>query len=176
MIRPFREPSMSTSPGYQEPSGLDPIAGILALAFPGAGHWFQGERKRGLLIAAGVLGLFFGGLLIGGVDVVDSRQDRLWFLGQALVGPVAFATDYVHQSRLKGVDRAGVVRSPLPSEVRGPNGVLQPAPAGAEPPLSKSLGKMNEIGTLYCTIAGMLNLIVVIDAAFPTRRRARGSA
>jgi hypothetical protein len=33
---------------------------------------------------------------------------------------------------------------------------------------------MNEIGTLYSTIAGMLNLIAIIDAGFPSRRAEHG--
>jgi hypothetical protein len=35
--------------------------------------------------------------------------------------------------------------------------------------MTRSLGRMNELGTLFTTIAGMLNLIVIIDAAFHTR-------
>lgn len=167
---------MTATTGQQDPPALDPVGAILAFAFPGAGHWYQGEHRRAVLLAIGILGLFFGGLLIGGIDVVDSRHDRLWFVGQVLVGPVALGTDYLHQHRFKGIDPATqAARSPLPNEVKGPDGGLRPGPAGSSPPISKSLGKMNEIGTLYCTIAGMLNLIVIIDAAFPSRRRG-GSA
>ena len=39
------------------------------------------------------------------------------------------------------------------------------------PPNIKSLGKVNELGTLFCAVAGMMNLIVAIDAAFPRGRR-----
>ena len=156
---------------------MDPLAGILAVLLPGAGHWYQGQVRRALLVGGGVLGLFLGGLLIGGVDVVDSRQDRLWFLGQAFVGPVAFATDYVHQNVLRGIDPATMQRrSPLPGEIKDGDGHWVAGPAGSKPPFSKSLGKMNEIGTLYCTIAGMLNLIVIIDAAFPSAGRVRRRA
>lgn len=167
---------MSPHPDPANDGQMDPLAGLLAVILPGAGHWYQGQRRRALLIAGGVLGLFVGGLLIGGIDAVDSRRDRLWFLGQALVGPVAFATDYVHQNVLKGIDpETGQRRSPLPGEVRDPtSGRWTPGPAGSRPPLTKSLGKMNEIGMLYCTIAGMLNLIVIIDAAFPGRPREGG--
>jgi hypothetical protein len=51
--------------------------------------------------------------------------------------------------------------------------VLVPTEAGKPgmngPPNSKSLAKMNEIGTLYSTIGGMLNLIAILDAAFHRR-------
>lgn len=169
---------MSTSLRHHDDTPpMDPLAGILAVVFPGAGHWYQGQVRRALLVAGGVLGLFFGGLLIGGLDVVDSRQDRLWFLGQVLVGPVALVTDYVHQHQFKALGPepgATQPRSPLPNEVRDPEtGRWTAGPAGSTPPISKSLGKMNEIGTLYCTIAGMLNLIVIIDAAFPSAGRSK---
>jgi hypothetical protein len=47
---------------------------------------------------------------------------------------------------------------------------------GGEPPARKSVAKMNEIGTLFSTIAGMVNLIVVIDAGWPGRRAASKGA
>lgn len=165
----------ATHDSFDSPA-MDPVAGILAIILPGAGHWYQGQVKRGVLIGVGVLGLFFGGIFIGGIDVVDSKQDRLWFLGQVLVGPVALATDYVHQHHFKALDPiTGQPRSPMPGEIKGPDGRWTAGPAGSRPPISKSLGKMNEIGTLYGTVAGMLNLVVVIDALFPSAGRRRGS-
>lgn len=171
----------------RHPERLEPVAGLLAILVPGAGHFFLGERARGLLIAAGVLGLFFGGMLIGGVDAIDSREDRIWFVGQALVGPIAFGVDYYHQEHLKirqpgnlsSVQQEGGVvtargvhyRSALPDEARDPSGLPAARGPGVRPPNSKSLGRMNELGTLFATIAGMLNLIAVIDASFHARVR-----
>lgn len=44
-------------------------------------------------------------------------------------------------------------------------------PANNEgPPYTRSLGRANELGILFCTIAGFLNLICIVDAAW--RRRA----
>jgi hypothetical protein len=149
---------------------------VLAFAFPGLGHWYLGEKKRAQLIAAGILGLFVGGVLIGGVDAVDRKEDTIWFVGQALVGPVAFGVDYVHQSHLKVKARdpatgQDTVRSARPDEIRGADGWPQTAAAGQKPPISRSLGRMNELGTLFSTIAGMLNLLVIIDAAMHGRKQ-----
>lgn len=147
------------------------MAAILAFLLPGAGHYYLGEPKRAALIAVGILGLFFGGILIGGIDVIDSKEDTIWFAGQAIVGPLAFGADYLHQHHFKVTDPGtGQVRSARPGEVRGPDGKAAPAKAGQLPPNSKSIGRMNELGTLFATIAGMLNLIVIIDAALHTRR------
>jgi len=129
----------------------------------------RGERTRGLLVSLGVLWLFFGGMLVGGIDVIDSREDRIWFVGQALVGPIAFGVDYAHQNYFKVRDpKSGEFRSAYPGEGRDPKTGI--AVAGGSPPNRKSIAKINELGTLFATIAGMLNLIAMIDAAFPTAR------
>lgn len=186
---------------------LEPVAAILAALVPGAGHLYLGEIRRGVLIAGGILGLFFGGLLIGGIDVVDRKEDGIWFIGQALVGPLAFGVDALHQTQFKAApaelveeaarERVSYAalerelearrRSPGPGETievvayddpttpareSHPVRVLVEAGPGQGPPSSKSLGRMNELGTLFVTIAGMLNLIAFIDAAMHTRRRA----
>ncbi|USN99700.1 MAG: hypothetical protein H6810_03305 [Phycisphaeraceae bacterium] len=193
--------------------GLDLAAGLLAVLFPGLGHIKRGEFKRGLLAAAGVLGMFFGGMLIGGIDVVDSREDKWWFYGEAFVGPIAFGVDWAYQHQFKAygippeTDATGKtvyrtserqllaehrLRSVFPHETRkvedvsvitnagGPPQVRRlpvavPAGPGEGPPNIKGLAKVNEIGTLYALCAGMLNLIVILDALFPSLRRGRGA-
>lgn len=137
-------------------------AGVLAIVLPGLGHAALGQTKRGALIALGVLGLFFGGILIGGIDSIDAKNDRWWFVGQALVGPTAFAANWVNQS----------LSSSDPSETAGPGWEETSPPARV-----KSIAHLNEMGMLFATIAGMLNLIAIIDALWnaPAERRgARG--
>lgn len=144
-------------PTVQHPERFEPLAAILAIVLPGAGHVSLGETRRGILVGVGVLGLFFAGLFIGGIDVVDSREDRLWFVGQALVGPIAFGVDRLNQGHKIADPRVpGGRRSANPDE---------------SPFNAKSLAKMNELGTLYATIAGMLNLIAILDAGFHSRPR-----
>lgn len=117
-------------------SNFTPIAAILAWLWPGLGHISLGHRKRGILIMAGVLFLFLGGILIGGVDVVDRRNDKLWFFAQAICGPIAFATDLMNQEFLSS--EADVIKR-------------------------KSLSHVNEIGTLFTALAGLMNLVVILD-------------
>lgn len=150
---------------------FEPVAALCAVLIPGAGQWYLGERSRGILAAVGVLGLFLGGLLIGGISVVDRRENLVWFVGQALVGPAAFGVDYAHQNYFKVIDPAtGRVRSANPDEARGPGGRAIKAGPGQSPPYNKPLGRVAELGTLFCTIAGMLNLIVILDAAWHAPR------
>jgi hypothetical protein len=170
-------------PRRPEPIARDefnPGAAFAACILPGAGHFLLGDRPRAICIGVGVLSLFFGGVLIGGIDVIDRKEDTIWFAGQALVGPIAFGVDYLHQNQFKVMD-SGRLRTAnpeirdasgklvSPGEVRDPSGRPAAAPPGTPPPNSKSLGRMNELGTLFATIAGMLNLIAIIDAAFRPR-------
>jgi hypothetical protein len=114
------------------------------------------------------MGLFLGGMLVGGVDAIDSKEDRPWFIAQALVGPVAFGVNWVHQHKLKVVDETGRLRSADPDEGRDPKtGFAVP---GGTPPKSMSIGRVNELGMLMAGLAGMVNLIVIVDAGFPSKR------
>ncbi|MEM1330398.1 MAG: DUF6677 family protein [Planctomycetota bacterium] len=159
---------------------LNPAAGVAAMMLPGLGHAILGRPKRGAYIAGGVLGLFLMGLLVGGIDAIDSREDRLWFYGQACVGPLTFAVDHLHQTRFKVLDPATQEpRTAVPGETRSPGGAAAPAPDGVRPPNLKGLGRVNELGTLAITLAGFMNLIAVFDALLPgrtLRRRTGGGA
>ena len=89
----------------------------------------------------GVLFLFLGGVLIGGLDVVDRKDDRLWFLAQVLCGPVAIAADLANQTLLK----------PMPGNWM--DRYEEGDPAVTRRLYRKSLGHVNEMGTLNVLIA-----------------------
>jgi hypothetical protein len=136
-----------------------PSAAILAWLWPGLGHIHLGERKRGFLVMFGVLFIFLGGVLIGGVDVVDRKDDRLWFLAQVLCGPIAVAADIANQKLVK----------PMPGD--WVDRYEKGDPDIARRLRRKSLGHVNEMGTLYCALAGLMNLVVILDALQPQPRR-----
>jgi len=125
------------------------LAPILGWLVPGLGHWRLGHRRRGLLVFAGVAGLYLGGLLVGGLDVIDRRGDPWWYCGQVLVGPITPAVNWWRETH------------PPPADPEDPD----PGFGWVRP----SFSHVNEIGTLYTTIAGMLNLIAILDAV--VRRR-----
>jgi hypothetical protein len=118
---------------------LRPGAALLAWILPGLGHIAIGQRRRGWLMMIGILFLFFSGILIGGIDVVDMKQDRLWFIAQACNGPIAFIADFLNQSLLKTAD------------------------ATTQAHLT-SLGNINSTGTLYIALGGLMNLVLILDA------------
>ena len=163
------------------PVRFHPLAGLAAIVLPGLGHVVLGERLRGLCAGVGVLGLVLTGLVVGGVDAVDRREDRVWFLGQALLGPIAFGINQYHQSSLKAYDTDMLARDPsralrsaMPGETRAHDSrglaVWVAAQPGDPKPATKGVGRANELGMLFITLAGMLNLIVIVDAGFPGGR------
>jgi hypothetical protein len=156
---------MTSSRGQDQ---LQPVAALMAAILPGLGYVWFGELKRAVLVFVGVMGLFAGGMLIGGIDVIDRREDRWWFLLQAGVGPTAFIVDSVHQSVFK-IDMSGQRVSAPPDHPA----FLTQRPA----PSVKSVGRVNEAGTLMASLAGMMNLIAFIDCLWhPARGRQRRAA
>ncbi len=143
-------------PSDNDDHPLNVQAAVLGLIVPGLGQISLGHAKRGLLAMAGVLGLFMGGLLVGGIDCVDRREDRLWFYLQACAGPVAFAADWANEAYVRSGAAGELVATPPATTIdRGP-----------EPKVStlKGITYANELGTLYCALAGLLNVVVVLDA------------
>ncbi|HVZ93931.1 MAG TPA: DUF6677 family protein [Phycisphaerales bacterium] len=157
---------------------LQPIGGILAAIVPGLGYLYYRERGRALAVFLSITGLFTGGLYIGGIQVVDRVDDEWWFVLQALNGPMAFGVDYLHQNHFKtvverGPDGRDHRRLPLPESA-----ARRPANEPPERTLTKSLSRVHEAGTLYTAMAGMLNLIAVVDCLWhvpPGRRRSETS-
>lgn len=121
----------------------------MAWLVPGSGYWMIGQRTRGVTIGITVVILFILGILIAGVRCVEAPDmsgpggfvsrvlQKPWFLGQALTGPIGLGSAYAS-------DVAS--RSPMYKNVQ-----------------SKS--RIAEIGTLYTAVAGMLNLLAIIDSA-----------
>ena len=126
-------------------------AAVAAWLVPGLGHVLSGHVRRGVILFVCIAGLWTSGLLIGGISVVSTRSVngtlRAWFLGQAMIAP-SFAVEYTHD-RYRAVN-AG--RDPRPDDQAIP---YQPA-----------YGRAYEIGTLYCTLAGMLNLLAIVDIVY----------
>ncbi len=127
---------------------LQPLAAVLAWILPGLGHWVLGQRVRAIRIAVGMTVLILGGLLIGGVDSVDSENDRIWFIAQMAAGPVVLVIDAANQWGVKS----------LPEQ---------------DQRAWRSLGHVNSVGTLYLGLAGLMNAVVVLEALYPRPERRR---
>lgn len=154
--------SMSTKSQGQ----FTPTAAVLACLWPGLGHISLGQRRRGFLVMFGVLWLFVGGVLIGGVDSVDRKDDPLWFLAQSLCGPIALAVDWTNQRWLP----------PLPTDPVELDRLVEQGDRAITTRLDrKGLGHVNEMGTLFSALGGLMNLVAILDVLFvPARRWGQG--
>lgn len=117
-----------------------PVAALVGWLVPGAGHVFIGERARGVIFFVVISLTFWTGIAVGGVKNTVNTKDRyLWFLGQVCAG--------VHPM-------AAIVWS---RNMDGP-------PAGAAgDPRWIAYGHTEDTAVVYTAIAGMLNILVVLD-------------
>lgn len=137
---------------------------LIALAgwiLPGLGYVIGGQRWRGYVAGPAVLLLFILGLFIGGVRVVSvpgyAEGQRMvdangrWILTAHPTAPIAAALQkpwYLGQ----------ILAGPI-TLIAGHAG-NEAAAAGYPKPTAR----LGEIGTLFCAVAGMMNLVVILDA------------
>lgn len=120
-----------------------PLVAVAGWILPGAGYWLIGQRSRALTVGISILILFALGMLIGGIRVVEAPPG--YSLPMILQRPW-----YIGQIL------AGPVT--LLCNTLASNWTASGAPY--------SHARVYEIGTLYTAIAGMLNLMAIIDAAY----------
>lgn len=166
-----------------------PLVALAAWLVPGLGYWLIGERARGMTAGGTIVGLFVLGLLVAGVRVIEvpGYND----LGQpAMVqtragGPPewALSANPLGEIRAKPWSIAQVLAGPV-SLVSGAASVwaagideARSGPGNLVPRGVKSHARVFEIGTLYTAVAGMLNLLTIIDASARAGRQpdARGA-
>lgn len=141
-----------------------PLVALAGWIIPGAGYWLLGQRARAMIVLGSVVTLYVLGLLIGGMRVIevpgyDASGNQIqaprgqwvithggllseiaakpWFVGQILAGPMCIAS------------AAGSIQLAHHAQM-----------------YPRSHAPLDTIGTLYTAIAGMLNLMVIIDSAY----------
>jgi len=179
-----------------------PVVAICAWLIPGGGYFVIGERARAVAAGVTIIALFLGGILIGGIRIMDPP-------GWGQYGYMAELVQRFDRRRQQPeaaytrVEPSSKDESREPQEengdhVAGPALFLQPTTELGEKPwyvgqilcgpitLLASTISVNaahpatgmstetwpsshsrswEIGALYTSVAGMLNLLVIIDAA-----------
>ena len=129
-----------------------PVVALAGWLLPGAGYFLIGQRARGLVVGVTILALFTLGMLIGGLKVVEaSKADYLAAPLQAIMDRPWFVGQFF----------AGPISMIISS-------------VGRNEWFMHSHARLNEIGTLYTAVAGMLNLMAVIDATWRAGRPGGG--
>lgn len=127
-------PSRSDSPSL----GRVCLAGLLSWLLPGLGHIVNGHRARGLILLVCITVTFWGGIAIGGVQDTVAPQKRFpWFMAQVCTGTHGMVA-YAWAERLRA----------HPDHVEHAN---------------PSFESVN-VAVVYTGIAGLLNLLVILDA------------
>lgn len=166
--------AIPAAPPLQTVDLKDPaVAVLLGFVLPGLGHLYQGRRAKGLMYLVCILGIFVYGNFLGEGRVVyasfstKEEDRRLPYLAQMWIGLPA-APALVQKYR---VERG---KTPLFGGFQAPPKPSQNFETGRLPEnknewtvshWSRHLGSRFEIGTVYCMVAGLLNLLVVFDAA-----------
>lgn len=116
------------------PSHTALIAGILAWLVPGLGHWFIRQRARAAILFATITVTFWTGIAIGGVRNTVDPRERSLWFVAQLF---------------------------TGSHALGAWGLHQVAARSDTPPGPYF---SSEVGVHYTGVAGLLNLLVILDA------------
>ncbi|MBU0717790.1 MAG: hypothetical protein KJ749_06030 [Planctomycetes bacterium] len=123
------------SPDFDRPPSTA-FAALLAWVLPGLGHWWIGERARGVIFFIVINATFWGGVAVSGLrSTVQPRENGAWIAAQLCAGPQAFAALHL-SNRMK----------------------QQP-----DEQLRKAMWPAATIGVVYVGVAGLLNLLVIVD-------------
>ena len=125
----------TTSPEAPCPSTA--LAAALSWVLPGMGHWWLGHRARAAIFFVVITVTFWAGVAVGGVrNTVSPKDNGAWIAAQLCVGPQSLFALYLNQKSLERPDSDSL----------------------------KAAWPASNISVVYAGVAGLLNLLVIIDA------------
>ncbi len=114
------------------------IVALAAWAIPGAGHFVIKERKRGIIMFVTITLTFLVGIYVGSIGVIDKVGAKPWYVAQMMASPAVGLIGHVTETTLnEAQDRKYV-----------------------------SYGRCNDVGQIYTSVAGLLNLLCIISAVY----------
>jgi hypothetical protein len=143
------------------------VATLLAWLVPGAGHMYQRRWAKGILFFVCILGTFSFGLALGAGKVVHTGGTRNVVRGRLL-------TQIMHRYHIIPQLCVGVGSFPAVVQHYWVSQGKEPMWGGfmAPPRSTDELASWNErlnlrydMGLLYTTVAGLLNVLAMYDAA-----------
>jgi|CXWL01.1.fsa_nt_gi hypothetical protein len=113
------------------------LTALFAWILPGLGHWWIGQRGRAIIFFVVTTVTFWGGVAVGGVrSTVSSNENGAWIAAQLCMGPQALGALWLsNQYRMRTDEQR--FRAAWPA---------------------------SNISVVYAGVAGMLNLLIIIDA------------
>ena len=139
MAKPAEVRTKNAAPEVVVGGAAMPIAGLLAWLVPGLGHWYLGERARGVIFFAFTTATFWTGVAVGGVkSTMNYAENGAWFAAQLCMGVEAVAA-------------------------WGASHYIQRHTPADELPKISAYWPSDNIAVIYTGIAGLLNLLIIID-------------
>ena len=129
------------------------LACILAWAVPGSGHVYLGKRAKGLFFLCIVVATFAMGLLLDGRVYLANRDQPLSYLAtfaNASLGPLDMLGRQMSYQRV-------IYLSPPETDRASFQDVL-------ERTRGRILSVTNEYGTTFMLTAGLMNILLILDA------------
>ncbi len=167
------EPSTKSQPSAPLPSPA--LVAAAGWALPGLGYLLMREKARGITVMVAILLLYVSGLLIANIRVIDvpgydktGLEDRIDEHGEMLkLGSNGYPNG--HWSLLSGSFLSEVAAKPwyVGQVLVGPINLVASEWSlhAARQNVPQVHVRLAEIGTLYTAVAGMLNLLAIIDSA-----------
>lgn len=134
------------------------IAGLLAWLLPGLGHLYLGRRFKGIAYFVIINGLFLSGWAMSKGEAMSLYEEdghRYAFLAEVGAGgPTIASLAYTHWEDLENRWQQDWLLESMRSRLK----------ATDDPDYVASLPWI-DAGLLYCMVAGLLNLLIVYEAA-----------
>jgi hypothetical protein len=145
----------------KESSALPVLTLLLACAIPGAGHFYLGRARRGIIIFLAISALFWSGLAVGGVLTVDSQREKWWFAAQMLTGANGLAAWQLEKRAYRILDEDAGGESLEKKMVEKNIALVAPA---------------ETVARAYSGVAGLINLMCIFDALMLSLMGMRGES
>ncbi len=166
-------------PDQEGPGPVGYLAVVCAWAVPGLGHIMLGQKARGIIFMVTIHLLFAAGLFIGGIRVINPPDQPIWCYTQLFAGwPMLIARNYEANARneienLKKnyeteFEELRKVEEEKLKEKLDEKKLIDLRMKHHEAFIAKHAlfhydPKTQDMGSVYCGIAGMLNLLVIFD-------------
>ncbi len=123
--------------------------GLLGWLVPGGGYFVLGEKKRGTIVMVTLILTFLVGLYIGSIGVIDPVGAKPWYIAQVMNSPVVIVIGNTVAQAFHTAKQNG-------------------DPTQAYFVFTKSC----EIGQIYTSVAGLLNLLCIVNGLYIAHQRA----
>ena len=134
------------------------VVGAAAWLIPGGGYFALGEHRRGWVVLVTIALTFFTGLYIGSIGVIDPIGSKPWYVAQVMNSPsVLLIGNHVAQRKRQAVREIEQARS---------TSERASAQRRAQEYVYNVYGRPAEVGQIYTSIAGLLNLLCIVNAMY----------